>query len=183
LETQLVRRLHLALISSVIVILATAGSVLAWSNPDLQALCAEDENTYSWRIVLPTESNYDMQFSWNNFTTVAFSHTFPGNGAHEFTTPRDGATLYVRFEDDHGAKDSQAANSELCEPPSESQPGESAEGSVGGGTGTPPQGGSIPDTATSIPSQAGPLATIGAGMILLASLGALAYANVRTSRR
>jgi hypothetical protein len=56
------------------------------------------------------------------------------------------------------------------------------EGGTGGETGTP-EGGSIPDTATSIPSQSSPLATVLFGALLVSSLGALAYANVRSSRR
>jgi hypothetical protein len=40
----------------------------------------------------------------------------------------------------------------------------------------------VPDTATSLPGFAGPLATIAFGLILLASLGTLAYANVRSVR-
>jgi hypothetical protein len=56
-------------------------------------------------------------------------------------------------------------------------------GGVGGETGTPPQGGSIPDTAAAIPSQSSPIATLAFGMLLVSSLGALAYANVRAARR
>jgi hypothetical protein len=58
---------------------------------------------------------------------------------------------------------------------------ESPEGSVGGGTGTP--AGSVPDTSTSMPGVGGPLATLLFGAILVASLGALAYANVAAARR
>ncbi len=54
------------------------------------------------------------------------------------------------------------------------------EGSVGGGTGTPAP--SIPNTATSPIGFSGPLATLLFGAILLASLGTLAYANVRSTR-
>jgi len=55
------------------------------------------------------------------------------------------------------------------------------EGSVGGGTGTPAA--SVPDTAASQPGFGGPLATLAFGLILLASLGTLAYANVRSARQ
>jgi hypothetical protein len=54
------------------------------------------------------------------------------------------------------------------------------EGSVGGGTGTPAA--SVPDTAASLPGFGGPLATLVFGLILVASLGTLAYANVRAAR-
>ncbi len=55
------------------------------------------------------------------------------------------------------------------------------EGSVGGGTGTPAA--SVPDTAASQPGFGGPVATLAFGLILLASLGTLAYANVRSARQ
>ena len=55
----------------------------------------------------------------------------------------------------------------------------SVEGSVGGGTGTPAA--SLPSTALGLPGS-GSLATILFGAILIASLGALAYANVAAVR-
>lgn len=72
---------------------------------------------------------------------------------------------------------------EEVESESPSVPGESEspEGSVGGGTGTP--AGSVPDTATSLPGFGGPLATLIFGAILVASLGTLAYANVRAAKQ
>jgi hypothetical protein len=62
-----------------------------------------------------------------------------------------------------------------------SVPASQPEGSEAGGTGTPAA--SVPDTATSIGSLAGPLSTVVFGLILLGSLGALAYANVAAVRR
>jgi len=56
----------------------------------------------------------------------------------------------------------------------------SVEGSVGGGTGTPAA--SLPNTALGL-AGSGPLATIFFGAVLIASLGALAYANVAAVRR
>jgi hypothetical protein len=72
---------------------------------------------------------------------------------------------------------------EESEPQSEpaSEPASEPEGSVGGGTGTPAA--SVPDTATSLQGIGGPLATLVFGAILVASLGALAYANVAAARR
>jgi len=62
-----------------------------------------------------------------------------------------------------------------------SEPGSpTPEGSVGGGTGTPAP--SIPNTAISQIGFGGPLASVIFGAILLASLGTLAYANVRSTR-
>ena len=55
-----------------------------------------------------------------------------------------------------------------------------SEGGQLGGTGTPAA--SLPNTALSLPGS-GPLATLFFGAILIASLGALAYANVTAVRR
>jgi len=70
--------------------------------------------------------------------------------------------------------------SHICRGPEESA-SPTPEGSEAGGTGTPAP--SVPDTATSLPGMAGPLATVVFGLILLGSLGALAYANVTAVRR
>ena len=67
------------------------------------------------------------------------------------------------------------------ESPSVPGESESPEGSVGGGTGTPAA--SVPDTSTSLPGFGGPLATLIFGAILVASLGTLAYANVRAAKQ
>ncbi len=55
------------------------------------------------------------------------------------------------------------------------------EGSEAGGVSSP--AGSLSDTATSVGSFGGPVATLVFGLILLGSLGALAYANVSAVRR
>jgi hypothetical protein len=65
--------------------------------------------------------------------------------------------------------------------PTPEQPTPTPEGSVAGETGTPAA--SVPDTATSLPGFGGPLATLIFGLILVASLGTLAYANVRAARQ
>lgn len=54
------------------------------------------------------------------------------------------------------------------------------EGNVGGGTGTPAA--SLPNSAVSGPTS-GPIATLAFGLLLLSSLGALAFVNVRSTRR
>jgi hypothetical protein len=65
--------------------------------------------------------------------------------------------------------------------PTPATPTPTPEGSVAGGTGTPAA--SVPDTAMSSTGFSGPLATLLFGVLLIASLGALAYANVRTVHR
>jgi hypothetical protein len=84
----------------------------------------------------------------------------------------------IEHEEESEPEESEPEESE----PEESEPEESEpEQSVGGGTGTP--AGSVPDTATSLPGLGGPLATLLFGAVLVASLGALAYANVVAARR
>jgi hypothetical protein len=179
-----VRRLSIALSSALILVLSIAGTALAWASPSLEALCAEDENTYSWRVTFPQdEPNFEMELLWDSnttpFDTIDFGADAHLSGPHDFTTPRGGTVLKIRFADDTGAKDTATANAELCTPPSEPEESE-PEGSVGGGTGTPVA--SIPDTAAA-PATGTAVGTLLFGVLLLLSLGSLAYANVRAGRR
>jgi hypothetical protein len=66
------------------------------------------------------------------------------------------------------------------ETPQGSTPTPTPEQSVAGGTGTPAP--SQPDTAMSPTGGPSPIPTLVFGLILLASLGTLAYANVKTAR-
>ena len=61
-----------------------------------------------------------------------------------------------------------------------STPSPTPEGSVQGGTGTPEP--SQPDTAMGLSGGPGPIPTIAFGLILLAALGTLAWANVKSAR-
>lgn len=61
-----------------------------------------------------------------------------------------------------------------------STPSETPEGSVQGGTGTPAP--SQPDTAMGAGGGPSPIPTIAFGLILLAALGTLAWANVKSAR-
>jgi hypothetical protein len=75
-----------------------------------------------------------------------------------------------------------ASEQPVTEPESQPESGEEAESGeqlVEGGVGTP--GGSMPDSAQSLGGPS-PLPTIAFSLILLASLGALAYANVKSAR-
>ncbi|MEO8252371.1 MAG: hypothetical protein ABI578_07845 [Chloroflexota bacterium] len=226
-------------------VLATAGIALAWAQPTLTARCAPDENSYAWTINLHTESNYRVDWSFQStfagFATVDFASA----GGHDFTTPRGGSTLYVRWTSDHASKAQATANADLCEQQSVAESvvqsveqsvaesvqesvaesvdqsvaesvaqsveqsvaesvqesvaesvdqsvaesvaqsvdqsvaestGQSAEQSVEGGTGTPAA--SIPDSSMSV-NGSSPLPTVIFGFLLLASLGALAYTNVK----
>jgi hypothetical protein len=210
-----VRRLSISLATASILVLSLAGTALAWAAPNLTALCAEDENTYAWRVTFSQdEPNFVMELLWDSsttpFDTINFGADAHLSGPHDFTTPRGGTVLKIRFQSDTGAKDTATANAELCNPPSEpqseppsepqseppsepqseppsepqsepqSEPASEPEGSVGGGTGTP--NASIPDTAAA-PATGTAVGTLLFGVLLLASLGSLAYANARAGRR
>lgn len=180
----------LAPIAAASLIAATAGIALAWSAPTLTANCAPDENTFAWTINLPgVEDNYKVDLSWDNFATPPFDTIdFGTGGDHDFTTPRGGSILYVRWTDDPDKMASVSGDTELCVPVESNSPeqsvaqsvAQSAEQSVEAGTGTP--AGSVPNSALGSDGPS-PLPTILFSMALLASLGTLAYANVKVAAR
>jgi uncharacterized repeat protein (TIGR01451 family) len=106
-------------VAALALLLGIVGTVLAWEKPVLTANCAPDENSYSWTITLPgDESNYNFELSWDNFATPPFdTMDAGGNSPFDFTTPRGGATLYVRWWGDHDSNASEDANGDLCAPP------------------------------------------------------------------
>jgi hypothetical protein len=110
----------------------------------------------------------------------------PGGTTHQFFVFTNGdAVLDGATADIGGSSYSQFTLSHICVGTETSTPTPTPtptpEGSQAGGTGTPAA--SVPDTAASIGSFAGPLSTVVFGLILLGSLGALAYANVAAVRR
>jgi hypothetical protein len=182
-----VRKL-LPLLSASILTLAIAGTAMAWQNPQLVSDCASDENSYAWWVTLPgSEPNYNFDWSFSSNFSNATTVNAGGTAPFYFETPRGGSTLYVRWSSDHGAKTSALADGELCVKPTptptpeQPTPTPTPEGSAAGGTGTPAP--SIPDTAAGVSGATGTLATLGFGLILVVSLGALAFANVRGARR
>ena len=178
-------------------VLVTAGIVLAWAKPILTAECAEDATHYEWKINLSTESNYLIDWSFNaDFSAPMTTHDFVTAGDHEFITVRGGPILYVRWHDDTSKTGQADANGEVCAQPSVEQSvaesvaqsvpasvaqsvAASVEQSVEAGTGTPQP--SIPNGALS-GNGSSPLPTVIFSMVLLASLGTLAYTNVRVAR-
>jgi len=112
-----VRRL-LAPIAGLALVLSMAGTALAWEEPTLTALCAPDANSYAWTIHLATEDDYNIDWSFDNFATFTTTD-FLTAGDHEFTTPRGGDKLKVRWSSEHSSKAKAEANAELCEPPAE----------------------------------------------------------------
>jgi hypothetical protein len=114
---------------------------------------------------------------------VASSKWNPGGDTHHFYVYTDGDAVLDGATADIGGSEYNNFNlSHLChggdveETPT---PTPTPEGSQLGGTGTPTA--SVPDTSMSS-SLGGPLATLVFGAVLLASLGALAYANVKSAR-
>ena len=105
----IVRRL-LAPLSALILILAAAGTVMAWSNPDLESACAPDADHYAWSILLPTEDNYNMEFSW----AADFGTKWDGRPvtASPFSRRRD--RPYVGAPRPRGG-DKRSRNAELCQ--------------------------------------------------------------------
>jgi hypothetical protein len=191
----------LAPVAALTMVLATAGLALAWVQPSLAPKCAPDENSYAWTINLHQEGNFSVDWSFQSnfagFATVDFGSA----GDHDFTTVRGGSTLYVRWSSDHASKAQANADADLCEQPIDEESvaesvaesvqesvaasvaesaGQSAEQSVEAGTGTPVA--SIPDSSVS-GNGSSPLPTVIFSMLLVASLGSLAYSNVRVAKR
>jgi uncharacterized repeat protein (TIGR01451 family) len=113
-----VRKL-LAPVAATALLLGIVGTALAWATPELTANCAPDENSYSWTITLSgQESNYKFDLSWDDFATAPFdTMDAGGTSPFDFTTPRGGATLYVRWWGDNSSKAHADANGDLCAPP------------------------------------------------------------------
>jgi hypothetical protein len=104
-----------------------------------------------------------------------------GGQTHHFyvTTSGDDTLLDAWVELPEGTVYVNLVLSHICLGDEESTPTPTPEGSQLGGTGTPTA--SVPDTSMGS-SLGGPLATLVFGAVLLASLGALAYANVKSAR-
>ena len=140
--------------AGVVLALTLATGVLAWGNLTLTAECAADTATYAWTIDLPNENNFKVDWSFDadfaTFATVDFGLA----GEHQFTTPRSGDILYVRWSSDHDTMAQAMSNQEVCAaaipptPEGSVKAGASTptpEGNVQGGTGTP--GAGLPDTS------------------------------------
>jgi hypothetical protein len=191
-----VKRL-LAPTAALALLLAMAGVALAWTAPALSAECAPDGSHFAWKIHLPSESNYNIDWSFDSGFATFSTINFGSSGDHDFTTDRGGTTLYVRWSSDTGVKAHAAADDSLCQQPSveesvaestaasveesvaESTAESVAEQTVEAGTGTPAA--TIPNTSLD-GTGSGPLPTIVFSVVLLGSLGILAYGNVKLAR-
>lgn len=117
--------------------------------------------------------------------TVWSSKWNVGGDTHHFYVYTDGDAVLDGASADIGGSEYNNFNlSHMCHGPDVEEtptptPTPTPEGSQLGGTGTPTA--SVPDTSMSS-SLGGPLATLVFGAVLLASLGALAYANVKSAR-
>lgn len=112
----------LAPVAALALVLAMGSIALAWQQPTLTANCAPDANSFAWTINLQgQEDNYLVDLSWDHFATAPFDTIdFGSAGDHDFTTPRGGPILYVRWASDTKAMTSLSGDTELCIPP---QPG------------------------------------------------------------
>jgi hypothetical protein len=120
LEASFVRKLLIAISSASVLMLSLAGTALGW-HAFLDSDCAPDENSYAWLINLSDEDHFQVDFWWDDKTgepdfTINFEDQdgFAPDTWFAFTTPRGGSTLFIEFED---AKDSEAANGQLCPEP------------------------------------------------------------------
>jgi hypothetical protein len=187
----------LAPLAALTLVLATAGLALAWVQPSLTPRCAPDENSYAWTINLHQEDNFSVDWSFeSNFASFA-TIDFGSAGDHDFTTPRGGSTIYVRWSSQHDSTAQANADSGLCQQQSVAESvqesvaqsvaesvsesvAQSAEQSVEAGTGTPEA--TIPDSSIA-GNGSSPWPTVIFGLVLVTSLGSLAYANVRVAKR
>lgn len=177
----------LAPVAALGLVLAMAGTVLAWVQPTLTSDCAPDANHFAWKINLHDEQNFSIDWSFASNFSGATAIGFGSAGDHSFVTPRGGSTLYVRWTSDHNSKAQANANLDLCAKQSESADesgseaesvaqsvAQSAEGSVAAATGVPNTSGGGNGT--------NPIPTIVFSTVLLASLTALAYGNVKMAK-
>jgi hypothetical protein len=102
---------------SAMLLTLSIGGALGWSQPTLSALCAPNANSYSWKIVLPQEADYNIEFSWSADFSSAWTEDFGSAGTHTFDTARGGSTLHARWASDKRVKTQATANEELCVQP------------------------------------------------------------------
>ena len=78
----------LAALAGVALTLSVATTVLAWGNLTLTAECKPDEATFAWKIDLPSENNFKVDWSFDAGFAAFMTVDFVSAGEHEFTTPR-----------------------------------------------------------------------------------------------
>jgi hypothetical protein len=190
------RRLSIALLSSTLLVLGLAGTALGHHIVSIG--CDEDDIKVvanigdNHRLVVTIDnvevmdeviagSVIDRTFTFaygGGPATVEVTIFFPGGGEEDSESKEVNC-----FEVEESIPEESIPEESIPEEsiPEESIPEESEpEQSVGGATGTP--NASIPDTAAA-PATGTALGTLGFGILLLLSLGSLAYANVRAGRR
>lgn len=102
----------------VLLSLAFAGVAQAWTEPQLNALCAPDANRSSWSIILHEEDNQVIEFAWDaKFKYIIWTNDFKQAGTYNFDTDSGLSPLYARYASDHHSKTSAEANTELCVQP------------------------------------------------------------------
>ncbi len=130
----------------------------------------------------PVERGDDIDGNDDDVLDVGEIWGFSCSTELKVTTENTACVTADVAQSDESIEDCDDEQVEVSHSPSASPtPTQSAEGSVGAGTGTPEE--SLPDGALSLSGGAGALPTIFFGFVLVASLGSLAYANVRATRR
>jgi hypothetical protein len=181
----------LAALAGVALSLSLATSAFAWGNLTLTAECAPDQATFAWTINLPNENNFKVDWSFDSDFSTFMTIDFGSMGEHDFTTPRGGDVLYVRWSSEHNTTAQAASNKQMCAEaaatPTPTPEGSvmggtftsspSPENNVHGGTGTPAP--DIPDTSVQAQGGASAFPAVVFALIALGSLGVLAVANVK----
>lgn len=123
---KIVTALTAAIVGAVtLVAAATVGvpatPVSAWQNPQVTALCAPNASSFQFKVIVANEANGDAEWSWASNYNPNTNVTLTEPGTTILTIARGGHvtgdTWRIRFDDDHGAQGSAAANGALCNPP------------------------------------------------------------------
>ena len=158
--------------------------VIVSSPTDFEVTVASDGDELSWESNLAVDAVFVKGGPHGNlydYSSLGFG-VLHDNG---LLTPDGEAVSHVSFCFDEEPDETPSPTPEEtpAETPGETPgetPAETPEGSVAGGTGTPAP--SQPDTAMGVQGGPSPIPTIAFALILVAALGTLAWANIKTAR-
>jgi hypothetical protein len=110
----------LSIVVSIFLFVLGYTSVKAWNAPTVTSLCAPNEDNFSFKVTLSTESNYNMEWSFDSGFTGATSTTL-NLGDNTVTVPREkhnsGDIWYIRFVAPDHATGSANTDGTLCNSP------------------------------------------------------------------